>query len=128
MSWFRFCAVVIAIWGIAFFFLPNLANEIFGVDYVKNEAAEDWTQLVGLAMFAIAFLLHTAHRSSDEALRQAVARGALIFILPAALLLTYWQLLPDGPWNRLDLPNAVILWVMSYGLFLQSGLRPRRSS
>ncbi len=127
MSWFRFSAIVLAIWSVAFFALPNLSNEIFGVDYVKNEHAEDWTQLVGLALFAFAFLLEMAHRSSNQELRREIARGALVLTIPVALLLTYWQLLPDGPWNRLDAPNAAVLYLLSYGLFRQSGLRLRRS-
>jgi hypothetical protein len=122
MSWFRFCAIIYVVWGVAFFFLPNLSNEIFGVDYVDNEHAEDWIQLVGLGLFGLAFLLNAAHRSSNAELRRAIARGGLIITVSYALMLTYWQLIPDGPWNRLDIVNAVLLYVLSYGLFMNSEL------
>ncbi len=123
MSWFRFCSVIFAAWGVAFFFLPRFSNELFGVDYVVNLHAEDWTRLIGLTMFAMAFMLNAAHRTSNSEVRRIVARGVLMLALAIAIVMTYWQIIPDGQWNRLDIANIVILLVMSYGLFKQSGLR-----
>ncbi len=130
MSWFRFCSVVFAAWGVAFFFLPRFSNELFGVDYVINLHAEDWTRLIGLTMFAMAFMLDAAHRTSNSEARRIIARGVLMLSLAIAIVMTYWQIIPDGRWNRLDIVNIVLLLVMSYGMFRQSGLRIglRRSS
>ena len=48
------CAIISLVWGAAFFSLPTLSSEIFGVDYVDNEHAADWTQLVGRALSGLA--------------------------------------------------------------------------
>ncbi len=130
MSWFRFCSVIFAAWGVAFFFLPRFSNELFGVDYVVNLHAEDWTRLIGLTMFAMAFMLNAAHRTPSAEARRIIARGSLVLTLSIALVMIYWQIIPDGRWKRLDIANIVLLGAMSYGLFAQSGLRIslRRSS
>ena len=40
--------------------------------------------------------------------------------------MTYWQIIPDRQWIRLDIINILFLYLMSYGMFLQSGLwRPK---
>ncbi len=122
MSWFRFCSIICAIWGVAFSLLPRLGNEIFGNDYVINLHAEDWTRLVGISLFAFAFLLNAAHASPDGELKRNIARSVLIFTLGAALIMTLWQAIPDGRWNRLDIANIALLYLMSYGLFINSGL------
>ena len=88
MSWFRFASIYIALSSVAFFFLPHLSNEIFGIKYVASLHAEDWTQLFGLAGFAWAFLLNAAHASTNEEMKRTVARANLIFTLPCALLMT----------------------------------------
>ena len=125
-SWFRFGSVILAAWAAAFFFLPRFSNELFGVDYDVNRHAEDWTQLIGLASLALAFMLNAAHGSSNPEARRIIARGVLVFTVPCALVMTYWQIIPDGRWNRLDIANIVLLVVMSYGLFVQSDLWWRR--
>ncbi|HAL48488.1 MAG: hypothetical protein FI707_12050 [SAR202 cluster bacterium] len=126
MSWFRFCSIICAVWGVAFFFLARLGNRIFAYDYVENLRAEDWTRLLGLSLFAVAFVLNAAHTSPNDELKRNVARGVLIFTLGCALLMTYWQVIPDGRWNRLDIANIVLLYLMSYGLFTKSGLLSRK--
>ena len=127
MSWFRVSAMIFAMWSAAFFFLPRFSNELFGNDYLVNGHAEDWTQLVGLALIPMAFMLNAAHGSSNLETRRIIARGALVFTLSCALLMTYWQVIPDGRWNRLDIVNIFLLGMMSYGLYMESGLWGRRS-
>ena len=128
MSWFRGSAIVFAGWTLVFFFFPRFSNEFGGVGYVASPHAEDWTQLVGLLSLGFAVLLNEGHRSASAAARQIVARGVLACTLPCALLMTYWQLIPDGRWIRLDIGNVVLLYVMSYGMFLHCGLPSRRST
>lgn len=122
MSWFRFASIYTTLGAAAFFFFPHLSNEIFGIKYVVSLHAEDWTQLFGLAGFPMAFLLNAAHASKNEDLKRTIARAELIFTFPCALLMTYWQIIPDGRWNHLDIANIVILYTVSYGMFLNSGL------
>ena len=123
MSWFRFGSVIFAAWGVAFFFLPRFSNELSGVDYVVNLHAEDWTRLMGLTMFAMAFMLNATHGTSNPEARHIIARGVLMLSLALAIVITYWQIIPDGRWNRLGIANIAILLVVSYGIFAQSGLR-----
>ncbi len=126
MSWLRLSAIIFLAWGVVFAALPRFANELVGIDYEVNLHAEDWTRIVGLMMLAPAFLLEAAHRTTDPELRRTIARGVLVFTLPCAVLMTYWQLLPDGRWNRLDLINAVLLYGMSYVLIVEGELIARR--
>ncbi len=125
MSWFRVSSLIFAAWAVVFFFLPGFANELVGIDYVANEHAEDWTQIFGVAALALAVVLNEAHRSASAEVRRVVARGVLAFTLPCALLMTYWQIIPDGPWNRIDIANAVLLYAISYGMFLHADLWAR---
>ncbi len=125
MSWFRVSSVIFAAWAVVFFFLPGFVNELVGIDYVASEHAEDWTQIFGVTALAFAVVLNEAHRSASVEVRRVVARGVLAFTLPCAILMTYWQVIPDGPWNRIDLANVVILFAMSYGMFLHSDLWER---
>ncbi len=74
-------------------------------------------------MFAAAFMLDGAHRSSNSETRRIIAHGVLMLTVAIAIVMTYWQIIPDGRWNRLDIVNIVLLGSMSYGLFAQSGLR-----
>ncbi|MDP6823904.1 MAG: hypothetical protein QF554_11515 [Dehalococcoidia bacterium] len=127
MSWFRVSAVILALWAVAFVFLPRFSNELFGNDYLVNGHAEDWTRLVGLALVPMAFMLNEAHGSSNPEARRLIARGALIFTVSCGLLMTYWQVIPDPRWNRLDIVNIVLLGVMSYGLYMESALWGRRA-
>ncbi len=122
MSWFRFCSIVCAVWSVAFFFLPGLSNDIFAIEDAVGLHAEDWTRLLGLSLFGLAFLLNTANASSNEELKRSIARGVLIFTLPCAAIMTYWQIIPDGRWNRLDIANIVLLCAISYGLLVNTGL------
>ncbi|MBT5774154.1 MAG: hypothetical protein HOH95_07230 [Dehalococcoidia bacterium] len=122
MSWLRLCAIIFFAWGVAFAILPRFVNELVGVDYIVNLHAEDWERIAGLLMFAPAFLLEAAHRSSNAEVRRTIARGVLISTLGCALLMTYWQLIPDGRWNRIDVINVVLLYGISYVLFVESEL------
>ena len=126
MSWLRLSAIIFLAWGVAFAVLPRFVNELVGVDYVANLHADDWERIAGLLMFAPAFLLEAAHRSSNAELRRTIARGVLISTLGCALLMTYWQLIPDGRWNRIDVINVVLLYGMSYVLLVEGELVARR--
>jgi hypothetical protein len=125
MSWFRVSSIIFAGWAVVFFFFPRFTNEYAAVGYVNSGHAEDWTQIVGLFCLAFAVLLNEAHRSASEAVHRIVACGTLAFTLPCALLMTYWQIMPDGRWFRLDIANIAFLYMMSYGMFLHGG-RPWR--
>lgn len=122
MSWFRVCSAIFAFWAILFFFFPKFANEFAGIGYEGSRHAEDWTRIVGLFSLAFAILLNEAHRSKSPQVRRVVARAALAFTLPCALLMTYWQLIPDRRWIRLDIINILLLYVMSFGLLVESKL------
>ncbi len=122
MSWFRFSALVGIICGSAFTFFPHLSNVIFGINYSGSLHAEDWTRLFGLAIYGLTFIMNAAHNSQSLEFRQSAARGMLIFSLPCAIVMTYWQIIPDGRWNRLDIINIFFLYLMSYGLLMNSGL------
>lgn len=121
MSWFRASSIIFAGWAVLFFFFPRFTNEFAAVGYVTSGHAEDWTQIVGLFCLAFAVLLDKAHRSASAAVRRTVARGALAFTLPCAFLMTYWQIMSDGRWFRLDIANVALLYMMSYGMFLHGG-------
>jgi len=128
MSWFRLCSVIFAVYAVVFFFFPGFTNEFAGIGYVSSGHADDWTQIVGLFSLAFAVMLNEAHRSGEPDLRRGVARGVLALTLPCALLMTYWQIIPDRRWVRLDIVNVVLLYLMSVGMFLQSELRrPQRT-
>jgi hypothetical protein len=128
MSWFRLCSVIFAFWAVVFFFFPHFTNEFAGIGYVSSGHADDWTQIVGLFSLAFAVMLNETHRSGEPDLRRGVARGVLALTLPCALLMTYWQIIPDRRWIRLDIVNVVLLYLMSVGMFFQSELRrPQRT-
>ncbi len=122
MTWFRASSVIFGFWAVVFFFFPRFTNEFAGVRYVSSEHAEDWTQIVGIFCLAFALLLNEAHRSADADARRVIARGVLAFTLPCALLMTYWQIIPDGRWFRLDLVNVALLGVISFGMFSHTKL------
>ena len=132
MSWFRTSSILFAFWSVVFLFFPRFTNELAGVGYVTSEHAEDWTRIAGLFALAFAVLSNEAHRSANADLRRIIARGVLVLTLPCALLMTYWQIIPDGRWFRLDLVNVALLYMLSYGMFLHGGFRawpaPRRGS
>ncbi len=96
MSWFRFSAIISVACGAVFFFLPHLSNVLFGINYTNSPHAEDWTQLFGLSLVGLAFILNAAHSSTSAEMKRGVARGALLFTLPCAMIMTYWQIIPDG--------------------------------
>ena len=127
MSWFRASSVIFGWWGVVFFFLPRFTNELVGIGYVHSGHAEDWTQIVGLFCLAFAVVLHETHRNENVDVRRIVARGVLALTLPCALLMTYWQIIPDGRWSRLDIVTIALLCVISYGMFLHSGTIWRRT-
>lgn len=116
----RLCAAVFAVWAVVFVFFPGWTNELAAVGDVPGKHAQDWTQLVGLLSLGFAILLNDVHRSGDFAARRLVARGMLAFALPCAVLMTYWQMMPDRRWFRLDIVNVVLLYAMSYAGFLMS--------
>jgi hypothetical protein len=133
MSWFRLSSFVFLAWGVIFFFFPRFSNQFGGVGYIDSKHAEDWTRLVGLFSMAFAVLLDGAHRSADAGLHRLVARSTLVVTVPSALLLTWWQLIPDRRWIRLDIVDILLLALVSYGLFRRSGLwnstwRPKRNT
>ena len=128
MPWFRASAMVFSLWGVIFFVFPAFTNQFAGIGFVGSKHATDWTQLVGLFCLSFAVLLEAAHRSASAELRRIAARSALTLTLPSAVLMTYWQLIPDRQWVRLDILNIVLLLLMSFGLFSQSDLwRAKRS-
>ena len=128
MSWFRLCSAIFAVYAVVFFFFPRFTNEFGGIGYVSSGHADDWTQIVGLFSLAFAVMLSEAHRFGEPALRRGVARGVLALTLPCALLMTYWQIIPDRRWVRLDIVNVVLFYLMSGGMFFQSELRrPQRT-
>lgn len=72
-------------------------------------------------------MLNEAHRIGEADLCRGVARGVLALTLPCALLMTYWQIIPDRRWIRLDIVNVVLFYLMSGAMYFSSGLRrPRR--
>ena len=128
MSWFRLCSVIFAVYAVVFFFFPRFTNEFAGIGYVSSGHADDWTQIVGLFSLAFAVMLNEAHRFAEPDLRRSVARSVLALTLPCAILMTYWQIIPDRRWVRLDIVNVVLLYLMSGGMFFQSELRrPQRA-
>lgn len=128
MSWLGFSSLVFASWAVVFFLFPRFANEFAGLGYVGSRHAEDWTQLVGLLSLGFAVLLHQAHRSTTREVRRVVALGLLFCTLPCALLMTYWQLIPDRRWIRLDILNIGVLYLMSFGALREAGLIPKSSA
>jgi len=73
-------------------------------------------------------MLNEAHRIGEPALRRGVARGVLALTLPCALLMTYWQIIPDRRWVRLDIVSVMLFYFMSGRMWLQSELRkPQRT-
>ncbi len=42
-------------------------------------------------------------------LEPSAARSGLIFIMPCVFIMTYWQIISDGRWNRMNITNVVIL-------------------
>ena len=128
MSWFRAAAFVFAGWAAVCVLLPRLTNEIAGVGYVRSEHAEDWTQITGLFCIAFAILLNEAHRSPSPEVRRTVARGVLALAMPCAILMTYWQVIPERRWFRLDIADVILLYVIAYGMLQHAQLRWRRES
>ena len=128
MSWFRFCSIIFTGYAVVFFFFPRFSNEFGGIGYVPSGHAVDWTQIVGLCSLGFAVMLNEAHRFEEPGLRRGVARGVLALTLPCAILMTYWQLVPDRRWIRLDIVNVVLLYLMSGAMLLRSELRRQRTT
>lgn len=118
ISWFRLSSIVFLFWAVLFVFFPRFTNEFAGVGYVESKHAEDWTQLVGLLSFGFAVVLNEAHFTTNVTARRLVARGVFACTLPCALLMTYWQVVPDRRWIRLDIINILLLYAISYGMFV----------
>jgi hypothetical protein len=139
VSWFRFSSLIFAFWAVVFVFFPRFTNESAGIVFFPrftNESAgtgyggsthaEDWTQLVGLLSLGFAVLLNEAHRAASSDVHRTAAISVLSATLPCAFLMTYWQIIPDRQWVRFDIMNILFLYLMSYGMFLHSGLwRPK---
>jgi hypothetical protein len=128
MPWFSASSVIFAVWAVLFLFFPRFSNEFGGVGYVTSKHAEDWTQIVGLFAFAFAVLLYEAHCSANADVRRIVARGVLSLTVPSALLMTYWQIIPERRWIRLDIADIALLCFISYGMILQGGSARSRAS
>ena len=126
MSWFRLSSLIFGFWAVVFFVFPRFSNEFGGIGHVTSGHAEDWTQLIGLFSLGFAVLLNEAHRSTGTDVRRIIARSVLVFTLPCALLMTYWQLIPDRRWLRLDILNIALLYLMSYGML--ATVRPRSAA
>jgi uncharacterized membrane protein len=123
VSWFRFSSLIFAFWAVVFVFFPRFTNESAGIGCTH---AEDWTQLVGLLSLGFAVLLNEAHRAASSDVHRIASISVLSATLPCAFLMTYWQIIPDRQWVRLDIMNILFLYLMSYGMFLRSGLwRPK---
>jgi hypothetical protein len=120
MPWFRASSLIFAGWAVVFVCFPGPSNELGGIGYVTSKHAEDWTRIVGLFSLAFAVLLHEAHRSSSSQARMIVARGVLTLTLPSAILLTYWQLIPERRWIRLDIADIALLCFISFGMLRQA--------
>ena len=127
MSRFRLSSLVFAFWAAVFFFLPGWANVFAGVGYIPSGHAEDWTRIIGLFSLGFSILLESAHRSSGSEVRRVVALGTFAFTMPCALLMTYWQIIPERRWFRLDILNVVLLYAMAFAMLVPSGLWPSRN-
>ena len=127
MSWFRLSSLIFAFWALWFFCLPGFSNEIAGVGYITSGHAEDWTRLIGLYSLGFAVLLNEAHGSTSADVRRCVARGVIALALPGALLMTYWQIIPDRRWFRLDIINITLLYLVAYGMFTTLRARSARA-
>jgi hypothetical protein len=126
MTWLRASSVVFGFWAVVFFLFPRYSNEFGGVGYVTSKHAEDWTQIVGLFSAAFALLLYQAHRSASPDVRRIVARAVLALTVPCALLMSYWQLMPERRWIRLDIANIALLCFVSIGMLWGGGLSRQR--
>jgi hypothetical protein len=128
MSRFRVCALPFLGWGITFLFFPAFTNEFAGVGYTGSRHALDWTQIVGLFSLAFAVLLNDAHRVVNPDVKRTVARAAITLTLPCAVLMTYWQLLADRQWIRLDIVNVLVLYTIGAVMLGPSEWLFRRAS
>jgi hypothetical protein len=127
MPWFRASSVIFGAWAVVFFFFPRYSNEFGGVGCITSKQAEDWTQIVGLFSVAFAVLPCQAHRSANHDVRRIVARGVLSLTAPCALLMSYWQLIPEPRWIRLDIANIARLCFVSIGMLWRGGLWRQRA-
>lgn len=127
MPWFRASSLIFAAWAAVFLFFPDFSNEFGGVGYTTSLHAEDWTRIVGLFSLAFAVLLYKTHTSASADVRRIVARGVLSFTVPCAILMTYWQLVPERRWVRLDIANIALLCFVSYGMFRHGDFARRRA-
>lgn len=123
MSWFRLSSLIFGFWAVGFSLFPGFVNRTAGLHYLESGHTEDWTRLVGLLSLGFAVLLDRAHRSASFETRRTVALGTLIATLSCALVMTYWQLVPDRRWFRWDLVNIGLLYLISYGMLRPAGLR-----
>ena len=123
MRWFGVSSLIFAFWAVVFFGFPRFSNDFGGIGYVRSQHAEDWTQLIGLFSLGFAVLLNEARRSASVDVHRSVARGVLAVTLPCALVMTYWQLIPDRRWIRLDILNITLLYLISYGMFTMIRVR-----
>ena len=113
MSPFRVGSILFAAWGLVFVARPYRANELAGLAYTTTGHTEDWTRIAGLFCLAFAALLESAHRSDGEALRRTTARVVLAFAVPCAVIMAWWQLVPDPRWSRWDLVNVGLLVLLA---------------
>jgi hypothetical protein len=120
MPWVRASSLIFLAWAVVFLLFPRQSNELGGIGYIRSKHAEDWTQIVGLFSCAFAVLLYEAHRSANSQVRRVVARSVLALTVPCVLLMTYWQLMPERRWIRLDIADIALLCFISYGMPLEA--------
>ena len=123
MPWFRITSILFAGWAVLFAGFPRFTNDLAALRYAPNEHADDWTQIVGLLCLGFAVLLDQAHRSANDVARRVAARGVVAFAVPCAVLMTYWQLIPDRRWTRFDIGNIALLVIISCVLFAATTVR-----
>ena len=122
MPWFRIFSVMFACWAILFAGFAHWANSLAAINYVPSRHADDWTLLFGLCCLGFAVLHDQAHRSANDLVRRVVARGTVAFTLSCAVIMTYWQFIPDRRWTRFDILNITALYLIS-ALVHGSGFR-----
>jgi hypothetical protein len=112
MPWFRICASLFLGWAVLFAGFPHVTNDLAAINYLPSRHADDWTRLVGLLCFGFAVLLYQAATATP--ITQVIASRAVIaFTLPCAVLMAYWQLIPDRRWTRFDIGNIALLLIIT---------------
>ena len=128
MPWFRINSFLFACWAVLFGGFPHWTNSLAAIGSEAGKHADDWTLLFGLACLGFAVLLDQAHRSANDVARRIVARGVVAFTLPCALIMSYWQIIPDRRWTRFDILNITFLFLISFVMFAASRVQKSETS